>query len=223
MLIFYQESDPLSHHQIALREWKQQIKKVISNRNVLILGFEGFFRVGVQTSFLTYLILYLQKFLQFPLITASFFFGLAHASGALGRVAWGLLSDRIFRGQRKKLYMVIALISGITLFILGHLSPTTPIWAVTLVVAVLGFSTVGFQGVALSLLGEVAGKEFTGIASGFNQSLYFLGVVVMAPLFGFMVDIFGTYSMAWTSLALFSFIASGFTFCVREGISKPFL
>jgi MFS family permease len=58
MLIFYREFDPESYHQAPLREWKYQIKQVISNRNVLILGFEGFFRIGIQSVFLTYLILY---------------------------------------------------------------------------------------------------------------------------------------------------------------------
>jgi sugar phosphate permease len=147
-------------------------------------------------------------------------FGLAHVSGAVGRVTWGLVSDRLFEGQRKRVYMFIALISGVTLCILGNLTATTPLWMITVIVAILGFTAVGHQGVGLSLISEVAGKEFTGTASGFNQSFYFLGAVVMAPLFGLMVDLFGTYTVAWMSLALFSFVASGFVLFVREDLKK---
>jgi ACS family hexuronate transporter-like MFS transporter len=220
MLIFYREIEPFPHHQMALHEWKKQIRKVVSNRNVLLLGFDGFFRVGVQNAFLTYLILYLQKILQLPVITASLFFGLAHACGAMGRITWGFVSDRVYGGERKKVYLSIALISGIALLVLGILPPAVPVWVVTLVVAILGFTTVGHQGVGLSFIAEVAGKELAGTASGFNQSFYFFGVVVMAPLFGFMVDVFETYTVAWMSLALFSFVASGFVAFVKEDLKK---
>ena len=220
-LIFYRDVGPSHLHQMAFREWKQQIKRVISNRNVLLLASEGFFRVGVQTAFLTYMILYLQRILRLPVITASLFFGLAHVSGALGRITWGLVSDRAFGGRRKEVYISIALISGIGLFILGILTPTTPIWLVILIVGLIGFTAVGHQGVGLSFIAEVAGKEVAGTASGFSQSFYFLGVVVMAPLFGLMVDLSGTYSLAWMTLALFSFLASGFVGFVREELKTP--
>jgi ACS family hexuronate transporter-like MFS transporter len=216
MLIFYREIEPSSRHRIPLREWSRQIKKVISNRNVLLLGADGFFRVGVQNSFLTYLILYLQKNLQLPVITASLFFGLAHVSGALGRITWGLVSDRMLRGRRKGVYMYLAIISGLGLFLLGILTPDTPIWGVILIVGLLGFTAVGHQGVGLSFIAEVAEKDVVGTASGFNQSFYYFGAVVIVPLFGFLVDLFGTYSYAWTILALFSFTASGIVCFVKE-------
>jgi sugar phosphate permease len=220
MLIFYREINPSHHQPMGLREWRQQIKKVVSNRNVLLLGADGFFRVGVQNAFLTYLILYLQKTLQLSVITASLFFGLVHVSGALGRITWGLVSDRMFEGKRKEVYIYISLISGIGLIIFGVLNPATPLWFVILIVAILGFTAVGHQGVGLSFIAEVAGREMAGTASGFNQSFYFLGVVVMAPLFGLFVDLFGTYTPAWMTLALFSFLASGFVGFVKEDLNK---
>lgn len=221
-LIFYRDIESSHLHQMAFREWKQQIKKVMSNRNVLLLAFEGFFRVGVQTAFLTYMILYLQKILQLTVITASLFFGLAHVTGAMGRVTWGLLSDRIFAGQRKKVYILIAVISGIGFLILNMLTSETPIGVVILVVAFLGFTAAGHQGVGLSFVAEVAGKGSAGTASGFYQSFCFLGMVVLAPLFGFLVDLFGTYTLSWMTLALFSFFASGFVRFVKEDVKKAY-
>jgi ACS family hexuronate transporter-like MFS transporter len=220
MMIFYREFDPQNHHPTHLREWRYQIKQVVSDRNVLILALEGFFRVGVQNAFLSYVILYLVKVLQLSVITASSLFALTHASGALGRITWGLVSDRIFGGKRKRVYVFIALIAGVFLFVFSRLTPATPLGVIILVVALLGFTAVGHQGVGLSLISEVAGKELTGTASGFTQSIYFLGVVFMAPLFGLMVDTFGTYSYAWMSLALFSFIASSLVSFVREEFKK---
>jgi MFS transporter, ACS family, hexuronate transporter len=220
MLIFYREIEPSSRQRIPLREWSQQIKKVISNRNVLLLGADGFFRVGVQNSFLTYLILYLQKYLQLPVITAGLFFGLVHVSGALGRITWGLVSDRILQGRRKGVYMYLAILSGLGLFLLGILTPNTPIWIVILIIGLLGFTVAGHQGVGLSFIAEVAEKDVVGTASGFNQSFCFFGAAVIAPLFGFFVDLVGTYFYAWTILALFSFTAAGIVCFVTEQFKR---
>ena len=219
MGVFYRDPDRSSAEPVTPGRCRPRMKEVISNRNILILAVEGFFRVGVQTAFLAYLILYLQNALKLPVVTAAFFFGLAHASGAVGRIAWGTVSDRILGGQRKKIYLVIALISGMVFFMLGNLTPATPAWLLALVVFIVGFTAVGHQGVGLSLLVEAAGKECTGTASGFSQSFYFSGVVLMAPLFGFMVDTFGTYSYGWMMLGLFSFVASGLVSFVKEGLS----
>jgi MFS family permease len=219
-LIFYREGRIPPRYQMTFHEWKQQIRKVVFSRNVLLLGLDGFFRVGVQNAFLTYLILYLQKVFQFPVTTASLFFGLAHVSGAFGRIIWGLISDRALRGRRKEVYICIALIAGIVLFIFGILAPSSPLWLIILIVGLLGFTAVGHQGVGLSFVAEVGEKEVIGTVSGFNQSFYFLGVVIMAPLFGFLVDLFGTYTPAWISLALFSIMASGFVAFVKENLKN---
>ena len=48
--------------------WFNKFKQVVSERNVLLLSVEAFFRVGAQMAFLTYLVLFLQKVLNFNLI-----------------------------------------------------------------------------------------------------------------------------------------------------------
>jgi sugar phosphate permease len=218
--IFYRDPAPAPVHPASPVRCRPPMREVISNRNILLLAVEGFFRVGVQTAFLAYLILYLQNGLKLPIITAGYFFALAHASGAVGRIGWGMVSDRILGGQRKMVYLAVALISGVSFLVFGNLTPATPLWILVVVVLIVGFTAVGHQGVGLSLLVEVAGKECTGTASGFTQSFYFSGVVLMAPLFGWMVDTFGNYCYAWMALGLFSFVASLLVSFVKEGVRK---
>jgi MFS transporter, ACS family, hexuronate transporter len=220
MLIFYREFHTQVGGRATFETWKAQYRRVISNRSVLFLGVEGFFRVGLQNTYLAYLILYLQKAFELSIMQASLFLALTQLSGAFGRILWGLVSDRTFGGQRKVVYQLIAVAAGILFLLLGYLPPTTPIWVIVLLVFLLGITAVGHQGVGLSLLGEVAGKELTGTASGFNQSFYFLGVVLMAPFFGFMVDTFKSYHQAWFALALFAFIAASLVLFVKEESKK---
>lgn len=220
MLMFYREFQVQVEGRATFKTWKAQYRRVISNRSVLFLGAEGFFRVGLQNTYLAYLILYLQKVFDLSIMQASLYLALTQMSGAFGRILWGLVSDRIFRGQRKVVYQLIAVASGILFLLLGYLPPTTPIWVIILMVLLLGVTAVGHQGVGLSLLGEVAGKELTGTASGFNQSFYFLGVVLMAPFFGFMVDTFQSYHQAWLLLGLCAFIAASLVLFVKEESKK---
>ena len=220
MVMFYREFQAQTQGPTTFKTWKAQYRRVISNRNVLFLGAEGFFRVGLQNAYLAYLILYLQKVFDFSIMQASFYLALTQLSGAFGRILWGLVSDRAFRGQRKIVYQLIAVASGFLFLVLGYLPPSTPIWVIVVLVLLLGITAVGHQGVGLSLLGEAAGKELTGTASGFNQSFYFLGVVLMAPLFGFMVDTFKGYHQAWVLLGLCAFIAASLVLFVKEESKK---
>jgi sugar phosphate permease len=201
---------------ITVHQWFIQVKEVIRNRNILLLSAEGFFRVGVQMAFLTYLVLFLQKTLNLRFALASLLFAIVQASGAAGRIAWGFVSDRIFGGRRKAVYMLTGLIAMACFFLLGQLGQSTPLWAALVTVSCLGFTAVGHQGVGLALLGECAGLELTGTASGIGQSLFFLGVVLISPFLGFIVDTFETFSHAWSSLALLSLLCCLILYFVQE-------
>lgn len=201
---------------ITVHQWFIQVKEVIRNRNILLLSAEGFFRVGVQMAFLTYLVLFLQKTLNLRFALASLLFAIAQASGAAGRIAWGFVSDRMFGGRRKAVYMLTGLIAMACFFLLGQLGPSTPVWAALATVSCLGFTAVGHQGVGLALLGECAGLGLTGTASGIGQSLFFLGVVLVSPFLGFIVDTFETFSHAWSSLALLSLLSCLILYFVEE-------
>jgi len=201
---------------LPVEQWFVNLKRVISDRNILLLSMEGFLRVGVQMAFFTYLVLSLQKVLGLSLLISSFLFAGAQGAGAAGRIVWGLLSDRIFKGRRKRVYVLIGLLAMAGFFLLGNLGSHTPFWIVFLVTACLGFTAAGHQGVSLTLMAECIGTELTGTATGFGQSLCFLGAVLASPGFGFMVDSFGSFIYAWYSLALLSFLCCVILFFVNE-------
>lgn len=215
LYIFKKES--ASQRFLPVEQWFIKLKRVISNRNILLLSMEGFLRVGVQMAFLTYLVLSLQKVFGLSLLISSFLFSSAHGAGAAGRIVWGLLSDRIFRGRRKFVYLLIGLIAMAGFFLLGILGSQTPFWIVFLVTACLGFTAAGHQGVSLTLMAECAGTELTGTATGLGQSLCYLGAGLASPGFGFMIDRFGFFTYAWNSLALLSFLCCVILFFVNEG------
>ncbi len=197
-------------------QWFVKLKTVAADRNILLLSVEGFFRVGVQMAFITYLVMSLQKVLDLTLLLSSFIFSLAQGAGAAGRIVWGLVSDRLFGGRRKAVYFAVGLLAMAGFLLFGLLDDRTPLWLVCLTSTGLGFTAVGHQGVGLTLMGECIGTDLTGTATGFGQSLFFLGAVMASPGFGFIVDRFGSFAYAWFGLALLSFLCCLILFFVKE-------
>ena len=68
------------------------------------------FLIG-QMSLLTYLPLYLKESMGFTAYWASQALAVAQGGAMIGRVGWGVASDRIFGGRRKIVLVIIGLLS----------------------------------------------------------------------------------------------------------------
>lgn len=78
----------------------------------------------------------------------------------------------------------------------------TPEWVILLIVAAFGFSAIGYNGIYLVFVPEIAGKELAGVSTGFTLSISFLGIILGTPFFGYLVEFYGSYTFTWLSLAL---------------------
>ena len=103
--------------------------------------------------------------------------------------------------------VLIGIIAILQLFILGRIGPDIPGSLLVLFLAILGSTTIGYHGVLFGLMGEIVRKEVVGLATGFSLTITFLGIVLYPPLFGHLVDRWGSYSPAWDMLAV-SWIAA---------------
>src|SRR6185295_8168581 len=74
---------------------------VMANRDLWLVGLATLIFAGVQTVFLSFLVLYLRDVVDLALVVAAKYLVTAQVSGVAGRVLFGLLSDRLFGGQRR--------------------------------------------------------------------------------------------------------------------------
>lgn len=118
-----------------------------------------------------------------------------------GRIGWGAVSDRIYSGRRKRVLVLVGVLSTALALLLGLVSATTPVLLVLAVVLLAGVCMVGHQGVSYALIGEIAGTSRTGAALGIVVSANSLGAIFGTPAFGYLVDRTGSYSLAWNALA----------------------
>ena len=192
---------------------------VLATRDLWLVGISTLIFAGAQTVFLSFLVLYLHEVGHLPLVTAAKYLVAAQVSGAAGRVLFGLLSDRLFGGQRRIVLAIAGLGSMACALLLSGTGPGTGAWLLGPLAAGIGFFGVGWNGVQHTLMAELAGPRAAGTAVGLGLAISSLGVTVCPPAFGLLVERVGGYGVAWVTVAAGMVIALLLLAPVRERAS----
>ncbi len=170
-------------------------------RDLLSLSFGTALMLIGQMSLITYVPLYLKETRGLSPYWASQALALTQLGGMIGRVGWGVVSDRLFHGARKIVLLLIGFLSTALTLGLGLLPGGASLWAVLPLIFLAGVCLVGYQGVSYALTAEIAGQGRTGAALGLLITFNSVGTIVGTPLFGHLVDVTGSYADAWIALA----------------------
>ena len=154
-----------------------------------------------QMVVITYVPLYLKDGMGFSPYWASQALALTQAGAMVGRVGWGVASDRMFGGRRKVVLIIIGLLSMLSIAALSFMSGASPYYLLLPVLFVAGVSIVGYQGVSYALIGEIAGRSRTGAALGMMITINAGAATLGTPMFGYIVDYTGSYAVGWQVLA----------------------
>lgn len=154
-----------------------------------------------QMALITYVPLYLKDVMGYSPYWASQALALTQAGAMVGRVGWGLASDRLFGGRRKIVLIVIGVLSVVLLGALGFMDGESSYLLLMPILFLAGVSLVGYQGVSYALIGEISGKARTGAGLGMMITINAAAATLGTPLFGYIVDRTGSYAFAWQILA----------------------
>lgn len=174
------------------REGRPSSQRRFGSRELLALGFFGFVMAGSQWVLLSYLALYMKDGLGLSLTAAGAALALSQATGLIGRLAWGWLSDR--PGRRLAALVGVAATGLAALLVLASGVGGPGAWVAA---GMAGFSLVGWNGAYLGLVADRAGAGRVGRASGHALVFIFAGVVVLPPLFGAFSDAVGAWWPIW--------------------------
>jgi predicted MFS family arabinose efflux permease len=175
---------------------------VLLNRDLWLVSAATLVFAGMQTVWMAFLALYLHGVVGLPLLAASRYLALAQGGGALGRVAFGLLSDRAFGGRRRAPLLIAGCGSALCSLAIAFTGPGSPgLWLAPLAL-VFGFVGIGWNGVQHTLMAELAGPRSAGAAVGMGLALSSLGVTVGPPVFGAFVEWADGYRGPWIGLAV---------------------
>jgi ACS family hexuronate transporter-like MFS transporter len=189
---------------------------VMANRDLWLVGVSTLIFAGVQTVFLAFLVLYLRDVVQIALVVAAKYLVTAQVSGAIGRIGFGLLSDRLFGGRRRIVLAIAGLGSIACALALSATAPGTGPWRLTPLAVGIGVFGVGWNGVQHTLMAELAGPRAAGTAVGLGLAISSLGVTVCPPVFGMVVERLGGFGAAWITLAVGMVVALLLLIPVRE-------
>jgi MFS transporter, ACS family, aldohexuronate transporter len=154
-----------------------------------------------QMALITYVPLYLKDAMGFTPYWASQALALTQGGAMIGRVGWGVVSDRIFGGRRKIVLILIGVLSVVLIAALSFMGRDSAYFVLMAILFLSGVSIVGYQGVSYALIGEIAGKAKTGAGLGMMITINAGAATLGTPIFGYIVDRTGSYPVAWQVLA----------------------
>lgn len=169
---------------------------LLRDRGVLSVSAFAAAGVAAQFSVLAYLILFLHERHGYPVVLAGFALAATQVGSLVGRLGWGLVSDRLLRGARKPTLCTAGVLGTLMLVALVSLPLATPLVAFA-IAAVLGATILAWQAQHQLAVAEMAGPAQAGQAIGLSMAILQLGAIAGPPLFGLLVDRTHSYEVAW--------------------------
>ncbi len=201
-LLLYRDAPKSTAQKIESQRISTRSPVVFRNPDVWMLATVGLLYAGSQVSLATYLALFLHESLEFSVVMAASLLAQAQVAGAAGRVLYGFVSDRWLRGERKRLLLGIGATAMVPLLALLLLPPGTSYLGLSPLIILYGLSGMSWNGVHMTLVAELSGRESAGVGVGISMTLVNAGNIIMPPLFGYAVDVTGSYALSWGLLIL---------------------
>ncbi|MFA4909549.1 MAG: MFS transporter [Desulfobacteria bacterium] len=194
---------------------KGSLLKVMSNPVLLILCLITPLMAFGQTGIASFLMLYLEEDLNFSVGLAGGCLTVAMIAGTVGRIGWGIISDRLFAGDRIIPIIILSVIAFIGALGTAFLSKGFPVWLPFFWSILMGGTFIGWNAVLITLAAELAGKELAGSIMGILVTIAWTGIIVGPPVFGYIADSFGYY-WSWLLIAFFALLSAvGFLYILR--------
>jgi ACS family hexuronate transporter-like MFS transporter len=202
---YYFYKDPINQRKSVeqkkgLASFYVSMLKLMRNKPLMLVSISAMGLSGSQICLVTYLVLFSYEYLHISLFLSGILLVVSEISGSIGRVVWGLISDRLFNGKRVGILMLITTLSALSSLTIAFLPSHTSFWMMVPIIIVFGFAVSGYNGIWMNLASEVVPPEYSGISSGFSITLGSIGVIVFPPIFGFIVDSFGSFTAGWLSI-----------------------
>ena len=175
----------------------------------------SFFFSAVQLSVVAFLVVVLVEEAGLGLVTAGAVLAASQVSGAVGRILWGAVADRLRDG-------LLVLLGVAGLMAAGSVAVTalSAAWPVPLMAGafmLLGATAVGWNGVYLSEVARLSPAHAVGAVTGSAMCVTFAGVVVGPALFSALHDLAGSYARGYWLLVAFSLAGAGCVMAARRG------
>ena len=153
----------------------------------------GFLMAGIQLSSLGLLAVYLVDRVDLSPQVAGWAIAVMLAGGTIGRIVWGIMSDRLLTSRHVALQLASAGATG-ALVLVALLDSGVVIWPVLFV---LGFCAIGWNTVYVTVAAESVPPSDVGRATGAALFFSYAGALAVPPILGVVVDGSDSWTLAW--------------------------
>ncbi|WP_413299852.1 MFS transporter [Bacillus sp. 1P10SD] len=213
--LFYEDVLP-SEQQKGTTENKGNWLTILKNRNVIFGSLASLILAGIQYTFAAHFVLYLtnENKMSFSITTMAVF--IAQIAGSAGKLWWGLISDFVFKGKRKGVFITICGLSTIALAGFGFVYPHMSVLILMILVSIFGFTSLGYAGIFMTFLSESGSSSQMGTALGIGSMFMYIGILIFPPLSGWIADVAGSYRYVWFGLSGITIVATILLSCTKE-------
>ncbi|MDB5744939.1 MAG: major facilitator superfamily 1 [Polaromonas sp.] len=185
---------------IALNRLAEPVRLVAGDRGLRSLAVCSLFFSAVQLTVTTYTVIYLHTELGYGLVAAGLALSVCQLAGMAGRVIWGHVADG--RLGTLRTLALLAAATAACCIATSQLTAGTPWLVVMALLAVLGATAIGWNGVFLAEVARQAPSGLASLATGGTSAITFLGVVAVPPLFAWLASATGSYRTGYVALAV---------------------
>jgi MFS transporter, ACS family, hexuronate transporter len=193
------------------------LRNVLGNRDLWLVSSATLIFAGMQTVWMSFLVLYLTEVVRVSLVQAGRYLVMAQVTGMAGRVIFGMLSDRLFGGRRRIVLVIAGAGSTVCSLVMAGTGTGTGAWVLAPLTLCFGFFGIGWNGVQHTLMAELVGPRGAGTAIGLGLAISSFGVTICPPIFGLAAERLGGFALPWAGLG----VAMAANMCllipVREG------
>ncbi len=168
-----------------------------------------------QQSLLTYAVLFTSS-IGFKLFTAEILLASILVGSFIGRIFWSSMSSRLFPNRRVLSLITVMLLSSLFFFIYSFL--TLDFYLAIVMSFLLGLTAIGWNGVYITVISEIAPKGKIGLYSGLGLLIISFGTILGTPFSGYISDYTHNYSTIWQILAVGIFVVSIILFILSRKI-----
>jgi MFS family permease len=208
---FYRE--PAVESPVAKRTL--DVRALLRSRTWVTATAYGWVFMGALGSVVAYLAVSLNQDAHLSAIQAGLLLAVLQVGGIAGRLAFGVLSDRLgSRGAVMSLSAALAVVACLAMAGLGHGAAGTPV--LVGLAFLLGLSCMGWNALYITLSAEVVPVQHAATAVGAGTTITFIGMFAVPPVFGLIADHAGSYVWSWLALAGWAAIGLGVALLVRD-------
>ena len=188
------------------------LKEALSQPTLLILMVVVPFLAFSHGSSVSFLVLYLKEQVRMPVEMAGRCMTASMVAATLGRVVWGLVSDRVFREDRIKPIIIISSVGALSTLGIALLTPLSSHLLAYIFSALQGFSLSGWNALVMVLAAELGGAKLAASVVSVVITVVGIGFLVGPIVFGYVADHLG-YFTSWMGVFAASLISIvGFTY-----------